>query len=239
MFGRYMMLMGSLGDSLEDSEEEPEDGGRDNEEEAETEAEVAALTRLGGLGEGLGRESAVQPEGTRGLLLLQQSMETMQEALMAPEVEAVMEERRGESGVANEDGGEDLEAEVEMNSEGEEVDQQWHLDRGNLNAMMAVHHELTQGLQKLVVEEHELVQRLQRLEEEEEAGWQPVVYLEEKPVARQIKAACACHLGHRMQYEDGSQEVPGHPTPKSRLLLNQSLSILLFRHLRFCCCSFS
>ena len=74
--------------------------------------------------EGLGRESAVQPEG--GLLLLNQSMETMQEALMAPQVEAVMdpEERRGESGVADEDGGEDSEAEVEMNSEGEEVDQE-------------------------------------------------------------------------------------------------------------------
>ena len=43
------------------------------------------------------------------------------------------------------------------------------------------------------------------------AGWQPVVYLEETPVARQIKAACASK-GHRMQYEGGSQEVAGHPT---------------------------
>ena len=88
------------------------------------------------------------------------------------EIEAVMEGRRGESVVAEEDRGEDSEAEVELNSEGEEVDQEWHPDRGNLNVEMALimagQPELAQRLQGLVVEEHELAQRLQRLEEEDE-----------------------------------------------------------------------
>ena len=65
---------------------------------------------------------------------------------------------RGESVVAEEDGGGDTETEEELNSEGEEVGQEWLPDRGSLNLEMAA--------------QYEQAQRLQRLEEEGKAAAQ-------------------------------------------------------------------
>ena len=122
-------MRGSLGDSPEDIEEESEDGGRDHEAEPETgaAARLGALIELEGFREGREREGAAQQE--EGLLLLRQSLRTLEETVMvAGGPGLVVGWRREESVVADEDGGEDTETEEELNSEGEEVGQEWHPD---------------------------------------------------------------------------------------------------------------
>ena len=52
--------------------------------------------------------------------------------------------RRGERVVTEEEGGDTTETEEELTSEGEEVGQEWHPDRGNLNLELAAQYELVQ-----------------------------------------------------------------------------------------------
>ena len=117
----------------------------------------SAILELEGFVKGWEGEGAAQQE--EGLLLLRQSLGTLEKTMVVEGGPGlVVGWRGGESVVAEEDGGGDTETEEELNSEGEEVRQEWHPDRGNLNLEMTVQYE--QAL------------RLQRLEEEGKAAAQ-------------------------------------------------------------------